>query len=148
MASANCRPRWRPLDDPFRERFRVSIPLGIAALAIVLVPGFGALLTVFPPRRLPLIAAAALAFPVGFACIAVVALALALLHILTLPIFLCVSLLGTVAAWVAALRRHGLGGRAAAWRSEIAAEPWVHGTWALVIGGFAVVRATYFPELN
>jgi hypothetical protein len=126
----------------------VSLPLGLAALALVLVPGFGAVLAVFGPRRVPLIAAAALAFPVGYASIAVVSLALALLHVLTLPVFLCVYGVGTVVAWVAALRRHGLRERAAAWRAEVAAEPWVHGTWALLIAGFAVVRATYFPELN
>ena len=86
----------------------MSLPLGLAALALVLVPGLGAVLAVFPPRRLPLIAAAALAFPVGFASIAVAALALALLHALTLPVFLCVYGVGTVVAWVLALRRHGL----------------------------------------
>ncbi len=126
----------------------MSLPLGLAALALVLVPGFGAVLAIFPPRRLPLIAAAALAFPAGFASIAVTALLLALLHVLTLPVFLCVYGVGTVVAWVLALRRHGLRERVGSWREEVAAEPWVHGTWALVIAGFALVRATYFPELN
>src|SRR5262249_27079084 len=127
---------------------RVSLLLSLAALALVLLPGLGAVLAVFPPRRLPLIAAAGLAFPVGYVCIAVVALALAVLHILMTPVFLSCYVVGTVAAWVVALRRHGIRDRVTAWREEIAAEPWVHGTWALLIAGFAVVRAMYFPELN
>ena len=126
----------------------MNLPLGLAALALVVLPGLGSVLAAFPPRRLPLIAIAGLAFPAGYAVIALASLVLALLHVLTRPVFIGVYAAGTILAWVIALRRNGPRERGAAWREEIAAEPWVHGTWAVLIAAFAVVRATYFPELN
>ncbi|MGH3139428.1 MAG: hypothetical protein ACRDQE_06815, partial [Gaiellales bacterium] len=78
--------------------------LGTAA-ALVLVPGIGAMLAVYPPGRAGLATRIALAFGLGYAAVGLTATGLVIAHVLSRSSFLVALLAVTMALWAAGLRR-------------------------------------------
>lgn len=116
---------------------------------VVLAPGCGAMLALFPPASVSVPAAIALSLGLGYALTALAATVLAIAGVLTPASVVAAVALVTAAAWAVALRRHGPRARLRAarmhgWRSRTA-----DAAGLAAIAAIAVLRSTrYSPLLN
>ena len=121
--------------------------LGTAA-GLVLVPGTGAMLAVYPPGRAGLATRIALAFALGYAVVGMTATVLVIAHVLTQASFLVALVAVTVAIWGAALRRGRPAGHLAALREEWAGDRIALAAGLVVLLAIAVVRLRSSPLLD
>jgi hypothetical protein len=121
--------------------------LGTAA-GLVLVPGTGAMLAVYPPGRAGLATRIALAFALGYAAVGLTATALVVAHVLTQASFLVALAALTVALWVAAFRRGRAAEHLVALREEWAADRIALAAGLVVLAAIAVVRLRSSPLLD
>src|SRR5213076_90051 len=101
----------------------------------------GLCILVLPPRSASPAVWAAAVVPFGYAFVGLLALLLALLHHLTLPVFLVVYLVGTLAVWGFGLRRHSLRENARDLRQQILADRWQYVMGLVTIAALTLVRA-------
>jgi hypothetical protein len=121
--------------------------LGTAA-GLVLVPGAGAMLALYPPGRAGLATRIALAFALGYAAVGMTAAVLVIAHVLTHASFVVALAAVTLALWGAALRRGRPGEHLAAFREEWAAERVALAAGLVVLVAIAVVRLRSSPLLD
>ena len=121
--------------------------LGTAA-GLVLVPGAGAMLAVYPPGRAGVATRIALAFALGYAAVGLTATALVIAHVLSSSSFLLTLTAVTVALWAAALRRGRPGEHVAAIREELAEDRLAIAVGLVVLLAIAVVRLRSSPLLD
>jgi hypothetical protein len=121
--------------------------LGTAA-GLVLVPGIGAMLAVYPPGRAGLATRIALAFAFGYAAVGLTATALVIAHVLSRTSFLVALVALTLALWAAALRRGRAGEHIAAMREELAEDRFAVAAGLVVLLAIAVVRLRSSPLLD
>jgi hypothetical protein len=121
--------------------------LGTAAV-LVLVPGIGAMLAVYPPGRAGLATRIALAFGLGYAAVGLTATALVVGHVLSQPSFLVALLVVTLALWGAALRGGRPGEHLRAAREELADDRVAIAAGIVVLVAIAVVRLRSSPLLD
>ena len=121
--------------------------LGTAA-ALVLVPGTGAMLAVFPPGRAGLATRIALAFALGYAAVGLTAAALVIAHVLSQTSFLSALLAVTLALWGAALRRGRPGEHLESLREELSEDRIAIAAGLVVLLAIAVVRLRSSPLLD
>jgi hypothetical protein len=114
--------------------------------ALLLVPGTGITLALQPPGSASLPVRIALAFAFGYAAIAFISFVLALLHALTLGLFLGAFGVFTVGVWALALRRGKQHLRAIG--EDIKREWTRYVTFLAVLAGTLAVRVTYVPIVN
>ncbi len=117
------------------------------ACGLVLVPGIGAMLAVYPPRRAGLATRIALAFALGYATVGLVATALVIGHVLTRTSFLLLLLAVTLALWGVAVRR-GPGEHLRAVRDELADDRVALAAGLVVLLAIGVVRLRSSPLLD
>src|SRR5262249_31764834 len=91
---------------------------------------------------------AACVIPFGYSFVGLLALALALLHHLTLSLFLVLYLAGTVAIWAFGLRRHSLRDDGRDLWAQILADRWQYVMGLVTLVALAVVRARFSPVGN
>ena len=115
---------------------------------IILVPGSGATLAVYPPGKLGVVTRAALCFGLGCVVSGGVAFVLAIAHVLGASSFFISLAVVTVGLWALALRRGRLREHGRAIRAEWRDDPWPLAAGLLVLLGFAVVRLTFSPLLH
>jgi hypothetical protein len=77
----------------------------VVVAALLLVPGVGAALALAAPGAVSIESRIALAFGLGYALVAGVAVLLALAHVFSRPTFIAAVVLATLALWAVALRR-------------------------------------------
>jgi hypothetical protein len=121
--------------------------LGTAA-ALVLVPGIGAMLAVYPPGRAGLATRIALAFALGYVVVGMTATALVICHVLSQPSFLLAVLAVTLALWGAGLRRGSPGEHLASVRQELAEDRIAIAAGLIVLLAIVVVRLRSSPLLD
>src|SRR5439155_11967774 len=121
--------------------------LGTAA-GLVLVPGLGAMLAVYPPGRAGLATRIALAFALGYAAVGLTATALVIAHVLTSSSFLVALTAVTLALWAAAMRRGRPREHLAAMREELAEDRVAIVAGLVVLLAIAVVRLRSSPLLD
>jgi hypothetical protein len=121
--------------------------LGTAA-GLVLVPGIGAMLAVYPPGRAGLATRIALAFGLGYAAVGLTATALVIAHVLSSSSFLVAITAVTLALWAAALRRGRPGEHLTAVREELAGDGLAIAAGLVVLLAIAVVRLRSSPLLD
>jgi hypothetical protein len=121
--------------------------LGTAA-GLVLVPGLGAMLAVYPPGRAGLATRIALAFALGYAVVGLTATVLVIAHVLTSSAFLIALTAVTLALWAAALRRGRPGEHLRAVREELAEDRLAITAGLVVLLAIAVVRLRSSPLLD
>jgi hypothetical protein len=117
-------------------------------LVLVLIPGFGATLLVYPPERVGLPARAALSFGFGYAVAAMTSFALALFGLLNPLVFLASITAVSVALWYFGLKRGSLRHHFASMAAEIRADPLALGGGLAVLLGIAILRSTIDPLWN
>jgi hypothetical protein len=121
--------------------------LGTAA-GLVLVPGAGAMLAVYPPGRAGLATRIALAFALGYAVVGLTATALVIAHVLSRSSFLIALIAVTVALWALALGRGRPGEHLAAVREEATEDRLAIAVGLVVLLAIAVVRLRSSPLLD
>ena len=121
--------------------------LGTAA-ALVLVPGIGAMLAVYPPGRAGLATRIALAFGLGYAAVGLTATGLVIAHVLSRSSFLVALLAVTLALWAAGLRRGRPGDHLQSLREELAEDRFAIAAGLVVLLAIAVVRLRSSPLLD
>jgi hypothetical protein len=121
--------------------------LGTAA-GLVLGPGIGAMLAVYPPGRAGVATRIALAFALGYAAVGMTATVLVIAHALSLPSFLVALLAVTLALWAAALRRGRPGEHLEAVRREVAEDRLAIAAGLVVLLAVAAVRLRSSPLLD
>ncbi|HSD00806.1 MAG TPA: hypothetical protein VLB81_00430 [Gaiellales bacterium] len=121
--------------------------LGTAA-GLVLVPGTGAMLAVYPPGRAGLATRIALAFALGYAAVGMSAAVLVIAHVLSHASFLIALAAVTLALWGMALRRGRPGEHLAALREEWAGDRVALAAGLVVLVAIAVVRLRSSPLLD
>jgi hypothetical protein len=118
------------------------------AAGLVLVPGVGAMLAVYPPGRAGLATRIALAFALGYAVVGLTATALVIAHVLSSSSFLIALTAVTVALWALALGRGRPGEHLAAMREELAEDRLAIAAGLVVLLAIAVVRLRSSPLLD
>ena len=118
------------------------------AAGLVLVPGVGAMLAVYPPGRAGLATRIALAFALGYAVVGLTATALVIAHVLSSSSFLIALTAVTVALWALALGRGRPGEHLAAMREELADDRLAIAAGLVVLLAIAVVRLRSSPLLD
>ena len=118
------------------------------ALGLVLVPGTGAMLALYPPARAGLATRIALAFGLGYATVGLTATALVVGHALSRTSFLLALLAATLALWGIALRRGRPGAHLRAVRDELAEDRVALAAGLIVLLAIAVVRLRSSPLLD
>jgi hypothetical protein len=126
----------------------MSIPAILLAGAFLATPGLALAVVMFPPGKLSLPTRLALAFPLGYASIALLAFLLALAHGLYAPVFFVIYGAGAATAWWFALRRGAAREHVQAWRREVVDERWMYLMFAALVVVLAAVRLTYSPVFN
>jgi hypothetical protein len=121
--------------------------LGTAA-GLVLVPGTGAMLAVYPPGRAGLATRIAVAFALGYVAVGMTATVLVIAHVLTQASFLVALAAVTLALWAAALRRGRPAEHRAAVREEWAGDRVALAAGLVVLVAIAVVRLRSSPLLD
>jgi hypothetical protein len=121
--------------------------LGTAA-ALVLVPGTGAMLAVYPPGRAGLATRIALAFALGYAVAGLTATALVIGHVLSHTSFVLALLAVALALWGAGLRRGRPGEHLRSIREELSEDRIAIAAGLLVLVAIAVVRLRSSPLLD
>jgi hypothetical protein len=121
--------------------------LGTAA-GLVLVPGMGAMLALYPPGRAGIATRIALAFALGYATVGLTVTALVIVHLLSHAAFLVALTAVTLALWGAALRRGRPGEHLTALRVEWAGDRVALAAGLLVLVAIAVVRLRSSPLLD
>jgi hypothetical protein len=119
-----------------------------AAAGLVLVPGIGAMLAVYPPGRAGLATRIALAFGLGYAAVGLTATVLVVAHALSRPSFFAALLAVTLAVWIAAVRRAHPGEHLQAARAELADDRVALAAGVVVLVAIAVVRLRSSPLLD
>jgi hypothetical protein len=119
----------------------------LLAVALVVVPGAGLAMALFPPRTMSLPARLGLVVPLGFAAVGLASLVLALMGLLSTPWLVAGWAAATVLSWAAALRR-GLARHRTAWREEVRTNRAPYAIGLVVLIAFAVTRLSYDPVLN
>jgi hypothetical protein len=117
-------------------------------LLVVVAPGLGLCSLLLRPGSASPAVWAAVVVPFGYAFVGLEALLLALLHHLTLPVFLVVYLVGTLAVWGFGLRRHSLRENARDLWKQILADRWQYVMGLVTIAVLTVVRASFSPLFN
>ncbi len=112
---------------------------------IILVPGSGAALAVYPPGELGVVTRAALCFGLGCVVSGGVAFVLAIAHVLGAVSFFVSLAVVTGGLWALALRRSGLREHGRAIHAEWRGDRWPLAAGLLALLGFAVVRLTFSP---
>jgi hypothetical protein len=116
-----------------------------ALFALVVVPGLGAALALYGPRRISLPTRLALVFALGFTVPGLVAYLLAVLHFLQpVPFFVVLGVV-TAGLWVRALRLAKPTDHVRALVEEVRSEPWTLPIGLAVILAIAVLRFLYLP---
>jgi len=118
------------------------------AAGLVLVPGLGATLAVYPPGRIGVIARLALMFGLGYLVVGLTAVLLVIVHALQPATFFPALALATAALWFAGLRRGGARAHLEALHLDAAREGWPLAFGLLVFVAIAVVRLRSSPLLN
>ena len=118
------------------------------ALGLVLVPGTGAMLALYPPARAGLATRIALAFGLGYATVGLTATALAIGHVLSRTWFILALLAVTLALWGVAERRGRPGEHLKAVREELAEDRVALAAGLIVLLAIAVVRLRSSPLLD
>jgi hypothetical protein len=113
--------------------------------ALIVVPGLGAALALYEPRKISLPTRLALVFALGFTVLGLVAYLLAVLHFLKPISFLATLVVVTAGLWVRALRLASLREHAGALVEELRSEPWTLSIGLAVILAIAVLRLFYLP---
>jgi hypothetical protein len=137
--------------DGQRDRDGAGLSIApIAAVALlVVVPGLGAVLLVFPPGRISFASALALMFGFGYSVTALTAAVLAVSGVLGSVSFLAAVAGVTILVWAGALFRHGLRSRLVEIREGARNHIWANSVGIGVIALFAAVRFhRYSPLLN
>jgi hypothetical protein len=115
----------------------------LVVAALLLVPGVGAALAVAPPGAISIEARIALAFGLGYALAASVALLLALAHVLHRPTFIAGIVLVTGAIWALALMRTSLRAHGSALAVQAREAPFALATGLALLLAIAVSRPFY-----
>ena len=118
------------------------------ACGLVLVPGIGAMLAVYPPGRAGLATRIGLAFALGYAAVGLAAAALVIGRVLTQTSFLLLLLVVTLVLWGIALRRGRPGEHLRAVRAELAEDRVALVAGLVVLLAIAVVRLRSSPLLD
>jgi hypothetical protein len=96
----------------------------VAYVGLLLVaPGLGAVLAVFPPKSISFPSALTLVLGFGYAVTALSATLLAVFGVIGAVTFPVAVGVATVVLWGLAIRRHGLRARVSAWREAARADP-------------------------
>jgi hypothetical protein len=120
----------------------------IVSAAIILLPGTGATLAVYPPGQVGVVTRVALCFVLGCAVSGGVAFILAIAHVLHPLSFFSSLAIVTVGLWVLATRRGTPREHGRAMWAQCREDRWALAAGLLVVIGFAVVRATFSPLLH
>jgi hypothetical protein len=115
----------------------------VVIAALILVPGAGAALALAPPGAISIESRIALAFGLGYALVAGVAILLALAHVFSRPAFVAAVVLGTAAVWVLALRRASPRMHASTLRVQAREAPFALAAGLVLLLSFAVSRFFY-----
>jgi hypothetical protein len=126
----------------------VTASTTLLAVLLLLVPGAGVALALFPPGRASLAVQAGVAVPLGYALAGAVAFLLALAHLLVLPVYVVALFAATIGMWFAALRRHGVRERLQAWRDDVRRDRWTYLLELALLAGMTVVRMGYSGIFN
>jgi hypothetical protein len=121
--------------------------LGTAA-GLVLVPGVGAMLAVYPPGRAGLATRIALAFGLGYVTVGMTAAVLVIAHLLSQTSFVLALLVVTLALWWAGVRRGRPGEHLQSLREELAEDRLAIAGGLVVLLAIAVVRLRSSPLLD
>jgi hypothetical protein len=121
--------------------------LGTAA-GLVLVPGVGAMLAVYPPGRAGLATRIALAFALGYVTVGMTAAGLVIAHVLSQTSFVLALLVVTLALWGAGLRRGRPGEHLESLREELFEDRIAIAAGLVVLLAIAVVRLRSSPLLD
>jgi hypothetical protein len=119
----------------------------IATIA-VLIPGIGASLALHRPGEVPLATRIALSFGLGYAAVALSAVVLEVLHVLSEASFIALLAAVTGVAWMLVLRRAGLGAHMSALAEELRQERWLVLSGLAMLVAFAVMRLRFSPLIN
>jgi hypothetical protein len=111
--------------------------------ALILVPGAGAALAFAPPGAISIESRIALAFGLGYALVASVAILLALAHVFSRPAFVAGVVLTTAAVWTLALRRASPRVYASTLRAQAREAPLALAAGLVLLLAFAVSRFFY-----
>ena len=126
----------------------LSVTTILIVTALLVVPGTGAALAVAPPGAAAIETRIALAFGLGYAIVAAVAMGLALARILTAPAFVVALVVATVVAWFLALRRGSPRAHASAVVGEAREAPFALAAGLVVLAAVALTWPLYPPGLN
>jgi hypothetical protein len=118
------------------------------ASGLVLVPGLGATLAAYPPRRIGPVTRLALMFGLGYAVVGITAVALVIVHALQPATFFPLLAVVTLGLWIFGLRRGGAREHLAALGEEVSADRWALAAGAIVFLAIAIVRLRSSPLLN
>jgi hypothetical protein len=123
-----------------------------AALLVVapllLVPGAGAALAVAAPGRISIESRIALAFGLGYALAAGVAVVLALAHVFHRPVLIAGLVFVTIGVWTLALRRAPVREHVGALRAQAREAPFALAASLAFLFAVAVARLFYPPEAS
>jgi hypothetical protein len=115
----------------------------VVIAALILVPGAGAALAFAPPGAISIESRIALAFGLGYALAAGVAILLALAHVFSRPAFVVGVVLATAAVWTLALRRASPRVYASTMRAQAREAPLALAVGLVLLLAFAVSRFFY-----
>jgi hypothetical protein len=111
--------------------------------ALILVPGLGAALAFAPPGAISIESRIALAFGLGYALAAGVAILLLLAHVFSRPTYVAGIVLATTAVWTLALRRASPRVHASTLRAQAREAPFALAAGLVLLLAFAVSRFFY-----
>ena len=120
----------------------------IVVSALVLVPGLGAALGLAPPGAISIESRIALAFGLGYALVAGVAMVLVIAHAFYRPVFVTGVVLATAGVWVLALRRASLRTHAAAFSAQAREAPFALAGGLALLLAVAASRPLFPPQLT
>ena len=123
----------------------MTIAAGLVTALLIVVPGAGATLALYPPGEIGLATRAALCVGLGCVVCGGAAFILALGHILGPVSFFVVLGGATVGLWLLALRRGSLVAHGRAFGDEWSGDRWPLAAGLLVLLAFALVRLTFSP---
>jgi hypothetical protein len=126
----------------------VLIPSVLLTFAYLLVPGAGISLSTGITRGRGPVTFLAASLGCGFAAVATLSLALALIGVLTLPTIVIGWALACAGAWFAAITSGAVSAHARDWRRAVGDDPWGAAATVATVVGAAAVRWSYPPIAN
>lgn len=124
------------------------IPVVLLTLLYILVPGAGVSLATGITRGRGPVTFLAASLGCGFAAVATLSLALALIGVLTLPTIVIGWTLACAGAWFAAITSGAVSAHARDWRRAVGDAPWGAAATVATVVGAVAVRWSYPPIAN